>query len=92
MNLIKRLLSVFAGIVSGALLTVLITRIKDWNYRKRLLKNVDVFAEPLEERFNEIIDSITVKYDEVKDAFSGFFEQKRTKSVVTDRNMKATSG
>jgi len=88
----KRLLSLFAGIVSSALLMVLFTRIKDWNYRKRLLKNVDVFAEPIEERFYEIIDSITVKYDKVKEAFYGFFEQKRTKSVVTDRNMKTTSG
>ena len=92
MSLIKRLLSVCAGIVSGALLMVVFTRIKEWNYRKRLLKYVDVFTEPVEERFNEIIDSITVKFDEVKEAFSGFFEQKRTKSVVTDRNMKSTSG
>ena len=71
---------------------VIFTRIKEWNYRKKLLKNVDVFTEPVEERFNEIIDSITVKYDEVKDAFSGFFEQKRVKSVVTDKSMKAASG
>lgn len=88
----KRLLNVFAGIVSGALLVVLFTRIKDWNYRKRLLQNVDVFAEPVGERFNEIIDNITVKYDKVREAVSGFFEQKRIKSVVTDRNMKTTSG
>ncbi len=92
MRSVKRLLSVFAGIVGGALLVVLFTRIKDWNYRKRLLQNVDVFAEPIEERFNEIIDGITVKYDKVKEAVAGFFEQKRTKSVVTDRNMKTTSG
>ena len=82
MNLIKRLLSVFAGIVSSALLMVIFTRIKEWNYRKRLQKNVDVFTEPVEERFNEIIDSITVKYDEVKDAFSGFFEQKRANQLL----------
>ena len=71
---------------------VLFTRIKDWNYRKRLLKNVDVFAEPVEERVNEFIDSVTVKFDEVKEAVSGYFEQKRTKTVESDRNIKTTSG
>lgn len=84
----KRLLGILGGLISGAFLMVLFTRIKEWNSRKRLLRNIDVFAEPVEEKFNEFVDSITVKFDKIKEVIYGFIEQKRTKSVESNRNVK----
>ena len=87
----KRLSGILAGFVSGALFVLLFMRIKAWKSRKRLLKKIDAFAEPFEERFDELIDSITVKFDDLKEAVSGFFEKKKVKSVEIDRTMKMGS-
>lgn len=92
MRLEKRLLGVLAGFVSGALLVVVFALNKVLNSRRRIIKRVDAFAEPVEERVNEFIDSVTVKFDEVKEVVSGYFEQKRTKTVESDRNIKTTPG
>ena len=92
MRLEKRLLGVLAGFVSGALLVEVFALNKVLNSRRRIIKRVDAFAEPVEERVNEFIDSVTVKFDEVKEVVSGYFEQKRTKTVESDRNIKTTPG
>jgi hypothetical protein len=81
MNSENRLLLFLAVLVSGALFFALFTRIKVWNSRKKSFKKVDVFAEPPEEIFNEFIDTITVKFDEVKEAVSDIFERRKGKSV-----------
>jgi len=91
MNSENRLLVFLAVLVSGALFFALFARIKVWNSRKRSLRKVDVFAEPLEEKFNEIVDNITVKFDEVKEAVTGFFEQKKIRSIEINRNKKSES-
>ena len=91
MRLGKRLSGILAGFVSGALFVILFMRIKAWKSRKRLSKKIDAFAEPIEERFNELIDSITVKFDDLKEAVSGFFEKKKVTSVEIERTMKMGS-
>ena len=87
----KRLSGILAAFVSGALFVLLFTRIKAWKSRKRLSKEIDVFAEPFEERFDELIDSIIVKFDELKEAVSGFFEKKKVTSVEIDRTIRMGS-
>jgi hypothetical protein len=87
----KRLSDILAAFVSGALFVLLFTRIKAWKSRKRLLKKIDAFAEPFEERFDELIDSIIVKFDELKEAVSDFFERKKVKSVEIDRTIRMGS-
>lgn len=87
----KRLSGILAGFVSGALFTVLFMRIKAWKSRKRLSKKIDAFAEPVGERFSEFIDSIIVNFDEFKEAFSGFFEKRKVKSVEIDNPIKMGS-
>jgi hypothetical protein len=89
MNSENRLLVFLAVLVSGALFFALFKRIKVWNSRKRSSKKVDVFAEPPEEKFNEFIDSITVKFDEVKEAVSSFFERRKVKSIEINSNKKS---
>jgi hypothetical protein len=84
----NRLSSVLAGFVSGALFVLFFMCIKDWKSRKRLSIKIDAFAEPFEERFNELIDSITVIFDDLIEAVPGFFEKKKVKSVEINRTMK----
>ena len=91
MRLGKRLSGILAGFVSGALFVLLFIRTKTWKSRKRLSKEIDVFAEPFEERFDQLIDSITVKFDELKEAVSGLFEKKKVRSVEIDRIIKMGS-
>jgi hypothetical protein len=92
MSIGKRLLRVFAGLVGGTLIVVLFASIKARNSRKRLLKKVDVFAEPIKEIFNEFIDIVAVTFDDVKETVFGPFEQKRAKSVEADRKVKTSPG
>jgi hypothetical protein len=88
----KRVLRVVAGLVSGAMIVILFARIKTWSSRKQLLKNVDVFAEPIKERFNEFIDIVAVTFDVIKETLLGSIEQKRSKSVETHRKIKTAPG
>lgn len=60
--------------------------------QKKLLKKVDVFAEPLSERFNEFIDIITVSFDVAKETVFGTSEQNRAKTVETVVKVKTTPG
>lgn len=60
--------------------------------QKKLLKKVDVFAEPLSESFNEFIDIISVSFDVAKEAVFGTSEQNRAKTVETVVKVKTTPG
>ena len=88
----KRLLVVLNGLFHGKLSALMIAQDKVRNSQKRLLKKVDVFAEPLSERFNEFIDIIAVSFDEVKEAVFGSNEQNKAKTVETGIRVKTTPG
>jgi hypothetical protein len=90
MNSCKRLLFVLTGLVSGKHSALMIAQNKVRKTRTKLLKNVDVFAEPLSERFNEFIDIIAVSFDEVKEAVFGSNEQNKAKTVETGMKVKTT--
>lgn len=88
----KRLLSVLAVFVTSTLIVALLTRFMVWKSRNRLLRKVDVFAEPLKERVNEFIDIIAVVFDKMKESVSVIFEQKKTKSVKIEGTGKTAPG
>ena len=92
MNSDKRLLVVLTGLVSGKKSMLMIAQNKVRKNQKKLLKKVDVFAEPLSEIFNEFIDIITVSFDEVKEAVFGSNEQNRAKTVETGMKVRTTPG
>lgn len=80
MNSEKILLAVLAGAAAGALLGVLFAPDLGWNTRKRISKATEDYSEDLEEKFNELFDTISVKFDEVKDVISGITKKSKARS------------
>lgn len=63
----KVLLGILAGMAVGAALGVLFAPDKGWNTRKRISKKGEDFTDDLGDKFEEFLDSISVKMDEVKE-------------------------
>lgn len=80
------------GLVNDKRSVFMIARNKVKKSQKKLLKKVDVFAEPLSEIFNEFIDIIAVSFDVAKEAVFGTSEQNRAKTVKTVVKFKTTPG
>jgi gas vesicle protein len=66
----KVLLGLLAGVAAGALLGVLFA---------------PEYADALKEKFNEFLDGITEKFDQVKEEVSGFAEQDKVKSEKAEK-------
>ena len=81
-----------SGLLTDKRSAFMIAQNKVRKSQKKLLKKVDVFAEPLSERFNEFIDIITVSFDVAKEAVFGTSEQNRAKTVETVVKVKTTPG
>lgn len=92
MRIEKKIFLFLAGLISGTLFIVMIARRKARNSRKRLLKTVDVLAEPLGERINEFFDIIAVAFDLVKRAVRGITGYRKAKSIQTVRGLRTTPG
>ena len=63
----KLLLGVLTGFAVGAALGVLFAPDKGWNTRKRISKKGEDIADDLGDKFEEFLDSISVKMDEVRE-------------------------
>lgn len=72
----KVLLGVLAGVAIGAALGVLFAPDKGWNTRKRISKKAEDITEDLRDKFDEFIDSISAKVDEVKEEAADFAGKK----------------
>ena len=76
----KVLLGVLAGVAVGAALGVLFAPDKGWNTRKRIIKKGENITEDLRDKFEEFLDSLSVKADEVKEDISDLSEKSKSKS------------
>lgn len=66
----KVLLGVLAGVAVGATLGILFAPDKGSNTRKKISQKSDAYADELGEKFNEFIDSITKKFEAMKEEAS----------------------
>jgi len=87
----KVLLGVLAGVAIGAVLGVLFAPDKGWNTRKRIQKKAEGLTEDLKEKFDEFLDSIIVKVDEVKEETADFAEKARTRAGEAKKDAKAAT-
>jgi gas vesicle protein len=76
----KVLLGVLAGVAVGAVIGVLFAPDKGWNTRKRIIKKGEDLTEDLRDKFEEFLDSLSVKADDVKEDISDFSEKSKSKS------------
>jgi hypothetical protein len=88
----KRFFVRLTGLFNDKRSTIVIAKDNVRRSRKKLLKKVDVFAEPFSEIFNEFIDIIAVAFDQAKEAVFGTIEQNRAKTVETIVKVKTTPG
>jgi gas vesicle protein len=87
----KVLLGVLAGVAIGAALGVLFAPDKGWNTRKRISKKAGDLPEDLKEKFDEFLDSISVKVDEVKEEAADFAEKTRARTGEAKKDAKTAT-
>jgi gas vesicle protein len=87
----KVLLGVLAGVAVGAALGVLFAPDKGWNTRKRISKKAEDITDDLREKFDEFLDSISVKVDEAKEDFADISEKNRAKTDETKKEAKTAT-
>lgn len=63
----KILLGVLAGVAAGALIGVLFAPDKGTVTRKKIIRKSDEYADALKDTFNEYMDTISEKIDDLKD-------------------------
>jgi len=87
----KVLLGVLAGVAIGAALGVLFAPDKGWNTRKRIAKKGEDLTNDLRDKFEEFLDTITVKVDEVKEEVADFSEKSKAKTNDAKKTAKTAT-
>jgi gas vesicle protein len=87
----KVILGVLAGFAVGAAIGVLFAPDKGWNTRKRISKKGEDLVDDLKEKFNEFIDNISVKVDEVKEDVADFSEKTRARAGESKKEAKSAT-
>ena len=88
MSLGKVLIGVMAGVAAGATLGVLYAPDKGSTTRKRFSRKGYNYTDELEEKFNELIDSITLQFETVVEEVNRMAENGTLK---TNGNYKTAS-
>jgi gas vesicle protein len=86
----KVVLGVMAGAATGALLGVLLAPAKGTVTRRHLMRKGERQVDELKHSFNEFVDSITEKFDKVKEEVVDFAEEAMAKSAVVEKEVKAS--
>ncbi len=63
----KVILGLVAGLAAGALLGVLFAPDKGTETRKKIIKKGEDYADAMTEKFNAFIDSLSEKFDDLKE-------------------------
>ena len=82
----KVLLGVLAGMAVGLALGVLFAPDKGWNTRKRISKKGEDITDDLGDKFEEFLDSISVKMDEVKEEAVVFSEKPKARASAANKH------
>lgn len=86
----KVLLGVVAGAATGALLGILFAPHKGSVTRKKISRTTGSYADGLKEKFGELVDSVTEKFEKVKEDVSEFADQKMNKNGEVKKEVKTT--
>ena len=90
MSFKKTLIGVLAGAVAGATLGVLFAPAKGTVTRRHIMRKGERQVDELKHSFNEFIDSITDKFDQVKEEVVDFAEEAMAQSDKVEKEVKAS--
>ena len=90
MSTAKVVLGVVAGAATGALLGVLFAPARGTVTRRSILRKGERQVDELKHSFNEFIDSITEKFDRVKEEVVDFAEDAMNKAESVEKEVKAS--
>jgi gas vesicle protein len=86
----KVLLGVLIGATAGVLAGVLFAPHKGAITRKKIARQSGAYADGLKEKFGEFVDSVTEKFDRVKENVNEFTEHEMRKNGNAKKDVKAT--
>ena len=89
MSTAKVVLGVLAGAATGALLGVLFAPAKGAVTRRTYVRKGERQLDELKHSFNEFIDSLTDKFDKVKEDVSEFAEEAMKTADVVEKEVKS---
>jgi gas vesicle protein len=89
MSTAKVVLGVVAGAATGALLGVLFAPARGAVTRRSILRKGERQVDDLKHSFNEFIDSITDKFDQVKEEVVDFAEEAMNSAEAVEKEVKA---
>ena len=78
-----------AGAATGALLGVLFAPHKGKITRKKISRGTGHYADEVKTKFNDFLDTMTEKFDKVKEDISEFADEKMARVEEVKKNMKA---
>jgi gas vesicle protein len=88
----KVLLGVLAGVAAGALVGILFAPAKGSRTRRRILKKGEYYADGLKDKFSECCDSISEKFEHVKEEVSALAKKGSEKLEDAQKEVKAVKG
>lgn len=77
MNPGKLLLGVLGGVAAGALLGILFAPEKGSKTRKKISKKGEDYVDGFKEKFDELLHSMSEKFNKVKDEYVDFVEESK---------------
>jgi gas vesicle protein len=89
MSTVKVVLGVVAGAATGALLGVLFAPARGAVTRRSICRKGERQVDELKHSFNEFIDSITDKFDKVKEEVVDFAEEAMKSTETVEKDVKA---
>lgn len=89
MSTVKVVLGVVAGAATGALLGVLFAPARGSVTRRSILRKGERQVDELKHSFNEFIDSITDKFDKVKEEVVDLAEEAMNSADAVEKEVKA---
>jgi len=84
----KVLLGVLAGVAVGALAGILFAPAKGSRTRRRIMKKGENYAEGLKEKLNGYVDTVSDKFEQVKEEVTAFGQKGRAELAEAAKDAK----